>query len=419
MSVNDFNRGVEAQARGHYAFMRKQGDATEELGKRIIKKINEQGNLVNVIIDELNNQEMESVFGVYDSLDIGMLDKSEQIKMLSYLKTLLTRHRQKTQQQCEYFTAVKKYLNIGNVSDNMNLGSVSELDISKTELKAFLECVCEFLFLKNGSRSFMVEFSQELECFGLSDKILDEIVLSIEKTYEFFGAKGIIEHYDLQPIRAENVEEEDAPFVIPFFQKPIVIIYSSKSNHGEARAKMLQICIHERLDELNLECPIEIYPGDKAKKKKNVFERDNATIIYIGEPTLSKPLLDVIDEWEFDEFGMKYVTRGKESIIKVKELKKNQYEAFVEFVKEQHFRQEDDIKKNLSNQEDTILKTAFDKDEPLAVNILVGILGSWLIVPSAILDLSNIADYKVKLKDLQYSIAIDKFVSSKISPYIE
>ena len=36
MSTNDFKRGVEAQAQAHYAFMRKQGEATEELGKRLV-----------------------------------------------------------------------------------------------------------------------------------------------------------------------------------------------------------------------------------------------------------------------------------------------------------------------------------------------------------------------------------------------
>ena len=47
MSVNDFNRGAEAQGRAHYAFMRKQGEATAELGKRIIKKI--KGKDVNIL----------------------------------------------------------------------------------------------------------------------------------------------------------------------------------------------------------------------------------------------------------------------------------------------------------------------------------------------------------------------------------
>ena len=64
MSVNDFKRGAEAQARAHYAFMRKQGEATAELGKRIIKKIDQLGNVVDVLIDELNQLEMDRIFGI-------------------------------------------------------------------------------------------------------------------------------------------------------------------------------------------------------------------------------------------------------------------------------------------------------------------------------------------------------------------
>ena len=81
MSVNDFVRGTESQARAHYAFMRKQGEATAELGKRIIKKIDQLGNVVDVLIDALSQQEMEQIFGVCSSLDIGTLDQSEQVKL--------------------------------------------------------------------------------------------------------------------------------------------------------------------------------------------------------------------------------------------------------------------------------------------------------------------------------------------------
>ena len=64
---------------------------------------------------------------------------------------------------------------------------------------------------------------------------------------------------------------------------------------------------------------------------------------------MSNPLSATIDIWEFDKLGMKYVTRGQESIIKVKELKKKQYKEFLEFATEQQLRQEIDIKKNLKN----------------------------------------------------------------------
>ncbi len=378
MSVNDYNRGTESQARAHYVFMRKQGEATEELGKRIVKKIDQLGNVVDVLIDELNQQEMERIFGISTSLDIGNLDKSDQIKLLSYLKTLSFRYGQTSQTQLDYFFAVKKYLNVGNVSDSMNFDAIAELDVSRTELKTFLECVCEFLFLKKGSRSFMTEFKDELDYFGLNDKIIEEIVSSIEKTYEFFGIQGVIEHYSLEPIK-RNEEKNDNPIVIPFFEKPIVIIYSSRSKHGEERAKMLQICIHEHLEKINIGCSIESYPGDEAKRKKNVFERDNFNIIYIGEPSLSKPLYKTIYKWDFDKLGMKYITRGRESIITVEELEKEQYNVLLEFAKNQQLYPKNDININLQ----------------------------------------NTSHSKTKLKNIQYRIAIDKFISSKIDPYME
>lgn len=419
MSVNDFNEGVEYQTKVHYAFMRKQGEATDELSKRIIKKLDKLGNIVEFTIDELNAQEMKRVFGVCRSLDIGVLDESDQIKLLSYLKTMTTRRGQNTQQQLNYFFAVKRYLNIGNVSDNMNLSSVAELDISRSELEAFLECVCEFLFLKNGTRDFLNTFKEEIECFGLNDKVINEIVTTIEKTYNFFGIQGIVEHYSLAPIKRENTTEtESKPIVIPYFEKPIVIVYSSRSKHGEMRAKMLQICIHERLQELNLECSVEIHPGNKAKSKKLNFEREKANIIYIGEPSMSKPLYDIVKHWEFDNFGMKYITSGLESIITVDKLKKTEYKDFLKFAKEQQLRQKNEIESNLKSQEDTILATAFDKDESIAVNIMAGILGSWLILPSAIIDMTSKADDRTKLKNLQYGVVIDKFVASKIDPIL-
>ena len=417
MSTRDYQRGVETFARAHYAFMKKQGDATEELGKRLVKKINRWGKVVDVLVETLSQIERERIFGVGTSLDIGILDENEKILLLAYLKAFATRKGQNTSQQNDYFFNVKKYLNISNVDDDIEFAAISQLDISRSELMAFLECVCEFLFLKSGSRSFVKKFKSELECFGLSDKVIEEIVVSIEKTYQFFGLQGIVDHYDLEPIRKE--EKEPEKLSIPFFEKSIVLVYSSRSKNGNTRAKMLQVHIQEQLAKLNLECSVEIYAGDEAKMKRNIFEKENVNIIYIGEPTMSEPLYKIIDRWDFDEFGMKYVTRGRESIIMVNELKEKQYNDFLEFAKEQGLRQECDIEKNLKSQEDTILKTAFDKDEPIAVNVMVGILASWLILPSAILDASSRADDKAKLKNLQYSIAMDKFVASKIDPYVK
>ena len=416
MSVNDFIRGTESQARAHYAFMRRQGEATAELGKRIIQKIDQLGNIVDVLIDELNQQELECVFGICSSMDIGMLDSSDQIKLLSYLTAMTTRRGQKAQQQIDYFFAVKRYLNLGNVADTIDFNAVAELDLSRSELKAFLECVCEFLFLKNGTKDFLNTFKEELDCFGFNDKIIDEIVSTIEKTYNFFGVQGIIQHYSLEPIKRE--EEKKEKLRIPFFEKDFAIIYDGKEkNHGKY-AEMLKATIEERLEALDIVKPrIRTVDDNNPKKELGIFE-ETRHLIYIGIPDSAKSLSEIIN-WEFDEFGMKFGTAGEKSIIVVNELKKRQYKDFLDFVQEQQLRQKNDIEKNIKRQEDTILRTAFDKDEPLAVNILTGILGSWLILPSALIDLGSKAEEREKLLTLQYGIAIDGFISAKIDPYIK
>lgn len=415
MSVNDFNRGTESQARAHYAFMRKQGEATAELGKRIIKKIDQFGNIVDVLIDELNQREMDRVFGICSSLDIGVLDSSDQIKLLSYLKAMTTRRGQTAQQQLEYFFAVKRYLNIGNVADTIDFNAISELDLSRSELKAFLECVCEFLFLKTGTKDFLNTFKEELDCFGFNDKIVSDIVSTIEKTYNFFGVQGVIEHYSLEPIKRE--EEKEEPLRIPFFEKPFAIIYNGKEKHHGEYAEMLKATIEERLGVIGIDKPqIRIEDENKLEATIRTLE-ETRHLIFIGVPKLAKDLTTVMKQrWDFDKFGIKFGTSGEKSIINVEALKKNQYKDFFEYAKEQQLPQRGDIERNLKGQEDTILRTVFDKDEPLAVNIMVGIVGSWLLLPSAIIDLTNKADYKENLLCLQYGIAIDKFVDAKIAP---
>ena len=57
MNKKDFIRGVEASTKANEAFMCKQAAATEALGKRIVQKIDAQGEIIDVVLDELSAQE--------------------------------------------------------------------------------------------------------------------------------------------------------------------------------------------------------------------------------------------------------------------------------------------------------------------------------------------------------------------------
>ena len=422
MSVNDFNRGTESQSRAHYAFMRKQGEATAEVGKRIVKKINHLGNIVDVLVDKLTLQEMDRVFGICSSLDIGVLDSSDQIKLLSYLKAMTTRRGQTTQQQLDYFFAVKRYLNIGNVADTIDFNAISELDLSRSELKAFFECICEFLFLKTGTKVFLNIFKEELDCFGFNDNIVDEIVSTIEKTYHFFGVQGIIEHYSLEPIKREEAEEEKLR--IPFFEKPFAIIYNGKEKHHGEYAEMLKASIEERLDAIGVDKPqIRIEDENKPEASIRTLE-ETRHLVFIGEPKSAKDLLSIVKrKWAFNRFGMKFGTSGEKSIIVVEELKKKDRKAFAEYVKQNTSRWESGASKTVRLLEKSFFDDIFEnpdevgKGEAFFVNTLATAIGWPLLLAGGVLDIFSNAELKDELLKFQYYVAIDSFISSKIAPY--
>ena len=425
MSVNDFKRGAEAQSRVHYAFMRKQGEATAELGKRIIKKIDQLGNIVNFLIDELNQQEMDRVFGICSSLDIGVLDSSDQIKLLSYLKAMTTRHGQTTQQQLDYFFAVKRYLNIGNVADTIDFNAISELDLSRSEMKAFLECVCEFLFLRTGTKAFLDVFKEEIDCFGFNDKIVGEIVSTIEKTYNFFGVQGIIEHYSLEPIKHEDPKCE--PIIIPFFKIPVTIVYTNKDKESERMADLLKARIDSRLDTLEIPHEVGTCTNLDYKNSKATIEKEGQ-VIFIGIPPEAKATSKNLT-WAYDEYGMKFGTEGRKSIINVSSLRKNEYTGFIELAKlEQEKLRGNKIPDGVENSEMSFLKETYSEATDDAISFIAHVLGtvvmSPLIVLGTLLDAGlagaqSISNLKAKdqITLLQYTIAFEKFLDSKINPY--
>lgn len=204
MSKKDFIRGVETATKANEAFMHKQAAATEELGKRIIQKIDEQGKIIDVILDTLNAQEKKELYDLQSAYDIADLGENEKEVLASFLLTLISKYNQDSETQKDYYFAVKKHLGVTDVSPDFDLSLVENVD-SRAELKAMLQTVCEFLFLKTGDTSFLDEFEDEIGYFGLSPKVIREIVEPIERIYDVLGLRGIVEHY----IPADSEEETD------------------------------------------------------------------------------------------------------------------------------------------------------------------------------------------------------------------
>lgn len=194
MSKKDFMRGVETSIKANEAFMRKQAEATAELGKRVVQKIDEQGKIIDVILDTLNAQEKKDLYDLQSAYDIADLGENEKEVLASFLLTLISKYGQDTDAQKDYYFAVKKHLSVTDVSPEFDLSLVENVD-SRSELKAMFQTVCEFLFLKTGNTSFLNDFEEEIGYFDLSRKVIREIVEPIEKIYNVLGLRGIVEHY--------------------------------------------------------------------------------------------------------------------------------------------------------------------------------------------------------------------------------
>lgn len=196
MSKKDFKRGVEAAVNAQQGFNQKQAEATEEVARRVVRKIDDLGNIVDVALDDLNTQEKERLYALKDQFDPKNLGENEKELLVSLLYTLIMQHGQDTEQQVAYYRYVRKYLEVANPSGDCDLSVVENIE-NISEAKGIYYIVCEFLFLKHGDHSYQDEFSDFLGNFYVRPNDVTKTINEIDTKYEIMGAEEIVRHFDL------------------------------------------------------------------------------------------------------------------------------------------------------------------------------------------------------------------------------
>lgn len=211
MSKKDFSRGVQAAINAQQGFNEKQARATEELGRRIVKKIDDLGNIVDVVLNDLNAQEKERLYSLTEQFDPKDLDGNEKELLVSLIYTLSMQNGQNSPQQMEYYYNVKKYLEVANPSGNCDLSCVENIE-NVSESKGIHAIVCEFLFLKHGDHSYRDEFSEFLDNFYVKPKDIKQVEEQIDTRYDILGAEDIVRHFDIgyDPL-SDSFDDEEAP----------------------------------------------------------------------------------------------------------------------------------------------------------------------------------------------------------------
>lgn len=195
MNKNDFIRGVEAAVNAQKGFNEKQARATEEIAKRVVKKIDDLGNVVDVVIDQLNAQEKERLYSLKEQFDPKDLDDTEKELVVSLIYTLSMQYEQNSQQQMDYYYNIKKYLGVANPSGDCDLSCVENIE-NVSDSKGIHAIISEFLFLKNGNHSYREEFEDFLDNFYVKAKDIKQVEEQINTRYEIMGAEDIVRHFD-------------------------------------------------------------------------------------------------------------------------------------------------------------------------------------------------------------------------------
>lgn len=194
MSKKDFMRGVETASKANEAFMRKQAAATEALGKRIVQKIDAQGEIIDVVLDELSAQEKKRIYDLNTVVDISDLDETEKEYLCSIVYAVAKLDADLTDEQKAYLRTLKSYLKIVNIQANISLASIENIENIKTQ-KAIIQTIMEYLFLKYENHDYMDDYEELFDCFSVNRRGIREIQNEIDEMYELIGVEGIAEHY--------------------------------------------------------------------------------------------------------------------------------------------------------------------------------------------------------------------------------
>lgn len=209
MNKKDFIRGVEASTKANEAFMRKQAAATEELGKRIVQKIDDQGKIIDVVLDELSAQEKKRVYDLNTVVNISDLDETEKEYLCSIVYAVAKLDADLTDEQKSYLRTLKSYLKIVNVQSNISLASIENIENITTQ-KAIMQTIMEFLFLKYENHDYMDDYEELFDCFSVNRRGIREIQNGIDEMYEIVGIEGIAEHYGRKAvIQSGNISKAD------------------------------------------------------------------------------------------------------------------------------------------------------------------------------------------------------------------
>ncbi len=208
MSNEDVKKGIKIQAE---ADAKKQEKLTEalEIHGEILNQIRESDaenqEILGAVLDEMSIKEANELYGIGITKLPYDLDNNEQNLLDSALYSLLSKEKNATESQKEFFMNIENNLKGKNRDSSFDFSKLKNID-SQSDRRVILEVLCSFLFLNKNDLSFISENSWIYD-FAFENDIKDTCG-RIQKEFDILGEKGIVNRYRIK-IELENESESE------------------------------------------------------------------------------------------------------------------------------------------------------------------------------------------------------------------
>lgn len=205
MGKNDFNKGMEAGARPFKEKFQQLGEDTRKIGDKVNGKIDELGNIMDVVIDDLSDLKKKELYNLNTPYDLKEgLDEDEK-EIMAALLLHLSKFTENNEYQKKFIRTVNAYIEVKSPQAGLDISCIENIENINSQ-KIMMQTAMEYLFLASEDFSFLEDLEEEVfGYFSVNQKGIREAKGYIEAVFQATGKDGIAEKYGFVP--EEKVDE--------------------------------------------------------------------------------------------------------------------------------------------------------------------------------------------------------------------
>ncbi len=206
--ANKYDRGVvegiKIQKKAEQKVREKELKAEETADQKWENRFNTQDEINDILIDDKEEEEGKTKFGLKRDFNINELDVNERRFLINALYSLFEDEVSVNQQN--YFNNLRNHLGVTEKPTEADLSNIKNVD-SIEQKEAIWYCICEFLFLKDCQELSVEKYKNIFDYYELKSERLEEKFETINSLYGKLGAEFFVSNF--LGSSSDNFSDED------------------------------------------------------------------------------------------------------------------------------------------------------------------------------------------------------------------